>query len=881
MSLFFNEALEDSRLTRAAMRTRHIILGVVGALTLAAMAFVFLGIDRELDRSKSVNSDNVTWTMSQVEVDTLKLQRAVIQAAVAPDDAKRLDDLRLAFDIFYSRFNVLARSRELADLPINTQLRAALWAEGGFIDRVTPFIDSGDATLGAAVPRLADEMIKVAEDVRRTTTSSLQALMQRGDATRAELRRSLQIFAAASLGLLGLMGGLSVVIILQNRAQQRRSETTRRAVHNLRATIESSLDAVIIADNRGRVTDCNHAAEMLFKVSRVRSRGILFADLVSKEGFNDPLSTLHRMMRDGDDWSEIKDGRIQMMGHCTDGTQIPVEVAMAEAISAGGEPMYIAFIRDIRERIEREESLRNARNDALKGEEAKSRFLAVMSHEMRTPLNGLIAAAELMQSSTELDQRQMWLSEIVLSCGWAALDQVNNVLELTRLGSGQASSYPVAVFSPAQVVRDLILQNQPQANKRGNELVLEEPDGPLPAVSAPRQLFLRVLYNLIGNAIKFTDGGRVTVRMQHKLRDNGSRVHLVVSVIDTGIGIADHDLQRIFHNFETLDASYARMREGTGLGLGIAKLSAEAMGGEILVESQVGIGSTFTLDLTLPVAEGVETGSLILSPSTEPDDGGRNLNILVVEDNAINSLLLSEMLRMRGHTVANAGDGIEAVEQAGVTVFDLILMDISMPRMDGLEATRLIRADTPNAHVPIIGVTANASPDKLPEFLDAGMSDVLVKPITRGALMSIIEAHAGPGTPVIHAIVAPEEHQVIVLDHDVFVETVEEMGREFVERIAERLLSETALVIEQITQLAANGSLGDAGKAAHKTAGAAAAIGLKGLHGALAGYEKAALADDATSAGRALDEVRALLPLTITALRENGLVVHGAQTAAQ
>jgi PAS domain S-box-containing protein len=878
MTKFFDEALEEGRIHRAAVRVRHITLAFTFVVTLAAMGYVFLQIDGELERSSSVNSDNVTWTMAQVEVDTLKLQRAVIVAAQRPDDPKRLDDLRLAFDIFYSRFSVLSKSDELNFLPINESLREELWSQGAFFDRVTPIIDSDDASLSAALPALQDEMVTVADSVRAQVVSSLQSLMANGDLRRNELRRSLQVFAAAALGLLGLMAALSLVIILQNRAQSRRSETTERAVHNLRAVIESSLDALVIADAQGAITDCNSAAEQLFGLSRDDLRGIPVDRLLHHEGTDDPLTLLRSLYRS--DSPELQDGRLLMHGRRADGSETPVEVALAEAQGAGGEPMFIAFVRDISERIEREESLRKARNDALKGEEAKSRFLAVMSHEMRTPLNGLIAATELLQTSTDLDQRQSWLSEIVLSCGLAALDQVNNVLELTRLGSDQSASYQVSDFSPVQVVRDLMLQNQPQAGKRGNLLHFEEPKQQLPRVKAPRQLFLRVLYNLIGNAIKFTDAGSVTVRIMPTLHEDGRQLGLSISVIDTGIGIAEHDLERIFHNFETLDASYARMREGTGLGLGIAKLSAEAMGGTIRVTSELGKGSTFTFEVTLPVAAEARAGAA--AEESTPEEEQPALNILVVEDNPINSLLLTEMLRLRGHTVTNAADGIEAVEKATITAFDMILTDISMPRMDGLEATRHIRREGACRNVPIIGVTANASPDKMPEFLGAGMTDVLVKPITRAALMGILATYSrgivrNRQRPALPA--APAETPV--LSPDVFRETLEEMGRDFVERLADKLIGETESVAAQLSDLSAAGRHDEAAKVAHKTAGAAAAIGLAGLHGALVAFETAAQSADTAGEAAALGTLRAVLPRTISALRENGLSLSAPRAAAE
>ncbi len=866
MSQFFSEALEAEQSTSVSLRLRRIGLALVSLVTLAAVALVYLDIDRQLDQSRSTDSDNVTWTIAQVEVDLLKLQRAAEAALDDPSVTESLDQLRLAYDIFYSRMLVVKRSVNIKSLPLASRLERIIWADDGFFARNTPVIDGDDTALRAALPALSAEIDGMTEEIRTEVVQSLQDVMDASDGQRNDLRRSLQFFAGASLGLLGVMLALLMVIVLQSRAQQRRAQQTARAVHNLRATIESSLDAVVIADAQGRMIDCNRAAEGLFGMLRGKVRGLRFADIVRGEGATDPLSQLHLKMHERDNWSEIRDGRIQMKAHRSDGTIVPIEAALAEARGAGGEPMFIAFIRDISERLEREENLRKARNDALKGEEAKSRFLAVMSHEMRTPLNGLIAATELMQSSTALDQRQVWLSEIILSCGWAALDQVNNVLELTRLGSASGPSYPMTVFSPAQVLKDLVLQNEPHAAKRGNRLDLIAPDLPIPLVEAPRQLFVRVLYNLIGNAIKFTDAGSVTIRAHCDPLPEG-KVHLKIAVEDTGIGIADHDLERIFHNFQTLDDSYARMREGTGLGLGIAKLSAEALGGEIRVDSELGKGSVFTFDVVLSVAEALPQGPTV-TPVADATESA--LSILIAEDNPINSLLLTEMLKLRGHQVTVTVDGQEAVEQASAQRYDMILMDISMPRMDGLEATRGIRKGGACRDVPVVGVTANASPDRIPEFLAAGMTDVLVKPITRGALAAVLVAH-GKGTTGVQPAV-PAKEDIVMLNTEVFDETLEEMGRDFVERVAARMLEDAE---SSLNEVAANipGDLHTAGRVAHKAAGAAAAIGLGALHKALAECEHAAIAGDAAGVTRAMEEARTAIPGTIAALRARGLSV--------
>ena len=867
MSQFFSEALEAERFASVALRLRRIGLSVVALVTLAAVTLVFLDIDRQLDHNRTTDSDNVTWIIAQVEVDLLKLQRATEKALDDPLDVDHLAALRLAYDIYYSRMLVIQRSSDIRHLNLGDRLDGGVWDKDGFFARYTPVIDGNDDGLRSQLSRMYAEVTAMTEEARTEVVQSLQVVMSAADRERNDLRRSSQYLAAASLGLLGMMLALLVVIFVQSRAQQRRAQQTARAVHNLRATIESSLDAVVIADAQGRMIDCNRAAEGLFGMLRGKVRGLRFSDIVRGDGATDPLSQLHLKMHERDNWSEIRDGRIQMKAHRSDGTIIPIEAALAEARGAGGEPMFIAFIRDISERLEREESLQKARNDALKGEEAKSRFLAVMSHEMRTPLNGLIAATELMQSSTALDQRQVWLSEIILSCGWAALDQVNNVLELTRLGSSSGPSYPVAVFSPMQVLRDLVLQNEPHAAKRGNRIELVEADQPLPMVEAPRQLFVRVLYNLIGNAIKFTDAGSVTIRTAFEPQ-GGGKARFRIAVEDTGIGIAEEDLERIFQNFQTLDDSYARMREGTGLGLGIAKLSAEALGGEIRVSSQLGKGSTFTLDVVLPIAHEAATDPR-MAEGEDAQEGA--LSILIAEDNPINSLLLTEMLKLRGHQVTVTVDGQEAVERASIQRYDMILMDISMPRMDGLEATRGIRASGACRDVPVVGVTANASPDRIPEFLAAGMTDVLVKPITRGSLAAVLAAH-GKGAVAAKAEAAPEEDDMM-LNTEVFDETLEEMGRDFVERVAARMLQDADAALNEGAANIPN-DLHTAGRVAHKAAGAAAAIGLGALHKALADCEHAAIAGDAAGVSAALDQARRAIPGTITALRARGLSVN-------
>ncbi|MGP3697210.1 response regulator [Rhodobacter sp. NSM] len=840
----------------------------VGVCALVGAIFIFSDIDHQLEANRIAHLDNRTWVLSQFEVDVLNFASAAQMAAYRSEDPARLEAVRQKFDILFSRVDIVRGSEAGTIAELERTVLPMFDGPDGFFKRWIPVIDGPDAELRAALPRLIDELESDTGIVRSGVVKTLGDLMEISDERRATLRNSLQSFALASLGLLALMGVLIAVVIVQSNARSRRGVLLERSVHNLRATIESSLDAVVVLDHMGRVVECNRAALDMFRWTPGVARGSNFVDYIRTDDADNLLRPQPRGEGETESGLTGRDGRITMMAQRTDGSTFPVEVSVAEAQGASKDPFFISFIRDISERLEREESLKTARNDALKGEEAKSRFLAVMSHEMRTPLNGLMAASDLLQSSTELTERQRWLTDIVIGCGSAALDQVNNVLELTRLSDRDGASYARSAFSPVEVIEGLMRQNQPQAAKRGNKLWFAAPKGEVPLVMAQRHLFLRVMYNLIGNAIKFTDNGKISVELLWHMGSVPGTVDLCVHVNDTGIGIAEEHLDTIFKNFETLDSSYGRIREGTGLGLGIAKLAAETMGGQITVQSKLGLGSVFTLRLTVPLADEADVSDEEYSEEASVGEAG-GCSILVAEDNAINRQLLAEILRMAGHEVTLAEDGAEAAEAATARRFDLILMDVSMPRVDGLEATRQIRQGGASADAPIVGATAHADPDRIPEFLAAGMNDVLVKPITRAALFRAIR-HFTEGKTATEEKPVPEEatpSDTPLIDAELRADLEGNLGPDYIAGMMGRVLTEAGAALPEMRRLHEAGQHQAAAKLAHRTAGAAAAVGLVALHRTLSGYETAADASDAAAAGRALESLPATIELTAAAMQ--------------
>lgn len=867
VKVMFSEAQDHTRGGRFEPFLRMGMILVVGLSTLIGALFIFSDIDHQLEANRVAHLDNRTWVLAQLEVDILNLSSAVQLAELRPDDPDRLETVRQKFDILYSRVEIIRGSEPEVIAGLIDKVLPRFDRPGGFFDLWIPVIDGTDAQLRASLPRMIDQLETETRIVREGVVATLSTVMRHADEHRANLRLSLQQFALASLGLLALMAVLIVVVIVQSNTRRRRGVLLERSVHNLRATIESSLDAVVVLDHMGRVVECNQAALDMFRWQPEAARGASFVDYIR----NDEGGSLLRPRREDepDLLPAGTDGRITMMAQRTDGSTFPIEVSVAQAQGAAKDPFFIAFIRDISERLEREENLKKARNDALKGEEAKSRFLAVMSHEMRTPLNGLMAASDLLQTSTDLSERQRWLTDIIMSCGTAALDQVNNVLELTRLSDRDGASYSCSSFSPVEVIEGLIRQNQPQAAKRGNKLWFMTPKEGVPRVIAPRHLFLRVMYNLIGNAIKFTDNGKISIEMLVRPGDVAGTCVFSIHVSDTGIGIAEEHLDTIFKNFETLDSSYGRIREGTGLGLGIAKLAAETMGGRISVQSKLGLGSVFTLQVTMALAHDED----IADDECDEDVAGApapSRSILVAEDNAINRQLMAEILRMAGHEVTLAEDGAEAVEVAASRRFDLILMDVSMPRVDGLDATRQIRNGGGLSHAtPIVGATAHADPEHVPGFLAAGMNDVLVKPITRAALFRAIRQQTDGTACADDDLIAddPDAQGLPLIDEELRADLIGNLGPDYIASMSGRVLNEAAAALAEMHRLHDEGDHAAAAKLAHRAAGAAAAVGLVAIHRALSGYETASATDNLPAAEVALEALPGAIDATAAALK--------------
>ena len=492
----------------------------------------------------------------------------------------------------------------------------------------------------------------------------------------------------------------------------------------LNAVVHASPTAIVTLDLAGRVMTWNPAAE--------RMHGWTAAEVIGR-----PLPVLP-----ADQCEEIeqvqamilREGGLLGLEHpCyrKDGSAVMASISGAPLHNCQGEVTGAVYlVSDITEQKRTEEALQRAKEQAEAASRAKSEFLANMSHEIRTPMNGVLGMIELALATGLTNEQRDYLDCAKSSAEWL-LQVLNDILDFSKIEAGKLAlsrqEFPLRE-TLEETIRPLTVQAQLKGLELGYEVDAAVPEM---VVGDPTRL-RQVLVNLISNGIKFTPAGGVSVRVTLRSQDP-PQVRLSFAVTDTGIGVALEKQTQIFEAFTQADGSITRQFGGTGLGLSISSQLARIMGGSISLQSEPGAGSTFQLLLPFGVAERAAVAEV--PGSSEPNAPEREVrrhgNILLVEDNHVNQVLVRRLLEKQGFTVATANDGLEALGMWEEQPYDVILMDVQMPQMDGFEATRRIRTEEvgKGGHVPIIALTAHAMTGDRERCLEAGMDDYVTKPI--------------------------------------------------------------------------------------------------------------------------------------------------------
>jgi signal transduction histidine kinase/CheY-like chemotaxis protein len=402
------------------------------------------------------------------------------------------------------------------------------------------------------------------------------------------------------------------------------------------------------------------------------------------------------------------------------------------------------------------QDLRKARDVADTANRVKSEFLASMSHEIRTPMNGVIGMIHMLKNTPLSDDQQEQLMTLESSAR-GLLSILNDILDISKIEAGRLD-LNMAPFSVADMIEDLVALWRPSAISKRLDLTYEISPLVPRALHGDSARIAQVLANFLGNAVKFTHKGGILVKVGAVPKGNMTW-ELDVTVSDSGIGIEKEVQSRLFQKFTQADASMTRRYGGTGLGLAICRELMQLMGGTVGVDSQPGRGSDFWMRLTLKEAHMIpEAASHLRSKDQALLDhpGGRKLHLLVAEDNLINQKVIRAMLESVGHTTDLASDGIEAVAAVQRGDFDAVLMDVQMPNMDGIMATREIRNLGGDFEtLPIIALTANAMAGDRERYLNAGMSAYVSKPIDSKLLSLALRQTCGKDVAILHSGMLP------------------------------------------------------------------------------------------------------------------------------
>lgn len=828
---------------RRSLRSGQIQAGALSIFALVCMlatAAALIQVFVRLEDYGSADQDNIQWTISRLEIDQLHLIAAAenLRAPAAED----LVTLRRRFNGLYSRAALLNEAQVYREVLASADARADLAVILNTLDSLLPLIDGDDASLFDARATLLKRLTYLSAPVHRIASEALSMDARRADAERGALTAQIVTLTVLSLAMVVALLALLLLVWGLYQNYRRRARAHRETSQRLTTILNTSQDAVLVVRPDGTITDRNAAADAIFALSPGVTAPVRIGDVLRRQdadGTCVPLTGERLIAGCAAGPRRCANAIARTLA----GHEFHAEVSTALA-RTGESTVCICFVRDISDRLAAEAEIAAARDRALSGERAKARFLSVISHEMRTPLNGLLGALDLL-GETPLAPDQRRYAKVMKTSGQLLLTQINDALDMAQAESGQLILRR-AEFDLEQVLHDLVETQHAALKAHNNRLRLLCREPTMSSVLGDRNRVYQVLLNLVSNAIKFTRDGEITI-LAERLEGHGAlsdMVHFQIS--DTGIGFRSEDLPQMFDDFVRLRDPGTDHPEGSGLGLGIVRDLVRLMGGTVGAESVKGEGSKFWVRIPLPhVAAPV---------AAEP------LNVLVVDDTPESRLVVEAMLREDGHDVSLADDGQEAVERAAGTRFDLILMDISMPRMNGCEAAHRIRTGGgPSARARMIALTAYWNPDERAEPDNACFDVVETKPLRRDRLRALLaEAENAPASD---PDPAPAQAQV---DTEMLAELAECLPAGRIADLLAGFSTEGQALLADLDHLW-KGPPDQLAARLHSLAGSAATTGARDVHQLLGQAEAALRAGDAAAARALLADLPAVFDHTLGA----------------
>lgn len=823
-------------LKAAGTQVRLALMVLFVSLSLGLVSALFLQLWNSVINLRTASTSNVQWRVGQLEIESLKLQLAAERAITDP--LGDLDEVRARFDLFYSRVH-LARSGYAAVLLDPKDILPKLAELESFVNETEAIINGPDEALRADLPALRDDVAQMSVVSRDIAIWSVKELADLGGRYHALAENRMKLLAVIETVVIVVFLVTIAVMVTLYQTSLRRGEGLNAALSRLQTTLNATLDSVVVVDRKGRIVGVSGAFESMFGHTGAEVIGTTIWDRLA----HDSKRNL--------EWQSLLDWlinpfqgviRFEASAKRKTGEKFPAEVSVANT-RIDGEAHFTLFIRDETDVVEGRRKLVDALEKTRAAEQAKSHFIAVMNHEMRTPLNGIVGGVELMKK-TDLDDRQGGYIRMLDASAKHLLSQVNRVLDISRIESGKIEVHPVW-FNPASLLDPQVSIISPLADLRDNKVVIETRFQPGIEVFSDADILRHVVMNLLANANKFTKNG--TIRLTGFLNPNNDM--LTISIQDTGIGIKPENLELIFEDFFSANGEKGQYQEGAGLGLGIARRLTQALAGTLSVDSVAGKGSVFIVAVpskTRTVSGKGEADATAIE--AVPPPGCPPLDILFCEDDPINREVISAYLRDLGHTPFLAEKGNDCIDLLETRSFDLVLMDFFMPEMDGFETVRRIRENYPGFDTPVIGFSADNSPETMEKAREVGLDMVISKPITPGDLSArLAEACAGRITAM--PLPAKAGHAVPPsVDRDVLYDLSKRIN---VQRVAVlvRQFSEEVSFLPQLNEYMA------LSQTAHRLAGAGGFLGAAHLRAICSDIETAAREGDTDRLPGLLDQL--------------------------